>query len=65
MRTRAPGTEVLCRASVPTMTFSSAVISPNSRMFWKVRAMPLRVIWWRLILPSGAPSKVTDPELGR
>ena len=47
------------------MTFSSAVISPNSRMFWKVRAMPRRVIWWRLILPSGAPSKVTDPELGR
>ena len=22
------------------MTFSSAVISPNRRMFWKVRAMP-------------------------
>ncbi|MFO1234975.1 MAG: hypothetical protein U1E47_07990 [Rivihabitans pingtungensis] len=22
------------------MTFSSAVISPNGRMFWKVRAMP-------------------------
>ena len=24
----------------PTITFSSAVISENSRMFWKVRAMP-------------------------
>ena len=24
----------------PTITFSSAVISPNRRMFWKVRAMP-------------------------
>jgi hypothetical protein len=24
----------------PTITFSSAVISANRRMFWKVRAMP-------------------------
>ncbi len=24
----------------PTITFSSVVISLNSRMFWKVRAMP-------------------------
>jgi hypothetical protein len=24
----------------PTITFSSAVISGNRRMFWKVRAMP-------------------------
>ena len=25
---------------IATMTFSSAVIRPKSRMFWKVRAMP-------------------------
>ena len=29
----------------PTMTFSSAVISGKSRMFWKVRAMPARATW--------------------
>ena len=57
VRKIAPGTEVRCRASVPTTTFSSAVISPKSRMFWKVRAMPSRVISLRLILASGVPSK--------
>ena len=31
---------VWCCASAPTSTFSSAVISGNSRMFWNVRAMP-------------------------
>ena len=65
VRTSAPGTDVLCRASVPTTTFSSAVISPQSRMFWNVLAMPRRVIWCRLILPSGAPSKITVPDVGR
>ena len=44
------------------MTFSSAVISGNSRMFWNVRAMPMRVIWCRLIRPSGAPWKITSPN---
>ena len=65
VRISAPGTEVRCRASVPTMTFSSAVISPHSRMFWKVRAMPSRVIWWRLRRPIGSPSNTTVPEVGR
>ncbi len=51
LRNTAPGTDVLCRASVPTTTFSSAVMSLNSRMFWNVRAMPSRVIWLRLIAP--------------
>ena len=30
------------------MTFSSAVMLPNRRMFWNVRAMPSLVISYRL-----------------
>ena len=48
----------------PTITFSSAVMLPNSRMFWKVRAMPARTT-----LPGfggrTAPSKTTWPAVGR
>ena len=47
-RNSAPSTPVLCWASAPTMTFSSAVIVGKSRMFWNVRAMPSLVIWCRL-----------------
>ncbi|MCY1251761.1 hypothetical protein D9M72_655790 [compost metagenome] len=36
----APNRPALVRAWRPTMTFSSAVISPNRRMFWNVRAIP-------------------------
>ena len=31
---------------MPTSTFSSAVISLKSRMFWKVRPIPSAVIAW-------------------
>ena len=65
VRSSAPGTEVRCRASVPTTTFSRAVISLKSRMFWKVRAMPRRVIWLRLALPRTCPSNRTWPLVGR
>ena len=37
-------TLVLWCASAPTMTFSIAVISGKSRMFWNVRARPILVI---------------------
>ena len=30
----------------PTMTFSSAVMWPNSFRFWKVREMPWAATWW-------------------
>jgi hypothetical protein len=39
------------RVSTPTLTFSSAVSAGNSRMFWKVRATPSRLITW-VFLPS-------------
>ena len=47
-------------ASAPTITFSSAVISGNSRMFWNVRAMPSLVISYALLpCRAGVPSKRT------
>ena len=62
---RAPRTLVRWWASAPTITFSSAVISGNSRMFWKVRAMPSSVIWCASARPASAPSKRTCPAVGR
>jgi hypothetical protein len=35
----------LVRTWRPTITFSSAVIPPNRRMFWNVRAMPAFATW--------------------
>ncbi len=64
-RSSAPSTPVRWRASVPTTTFSSAVISPKSLMFWKVLAMPRRVICDFLSRPRGRPSSSTSPEEGR
>src|SRR3569833_1316184 len=63
-RKMAPTTLVWCRASVPTMTFSSAVISGNSRMFWNVRAIPSRLIWCGLHPTIRCPSNVTLPDVG-
>ena len=40
VRKMAPNRPECVRTWRPTITFSSAVISGNSRMFWKVRAMP-------------------------
>ena len=42
VRNSAPTRPDCVRTWRPTITFSSAVISGNSRMFWKVRAMPWR-----------------------
>ncbi len=56
---------VVCWASAPTRTFSSAVIALKSRMFWNVRAMPSLVIWYRFIPASDVPWKRTSPLVGR
>ena len=61
----APGTLVRWWASAPTMTFSSAVISGNSRMFWNVRAMPTRVISVRLAAADRLLAREADVALGR
>src|SRR3954452_561634 len=44
--------------------FSSAVMLPNSRMFWKVRAIPSLVIANRLWPPMLLPWNSTSPDVG-
>ena len=46
------------------MTFSSAVMLWNSRMFWNVRAMPRFVILKRLTPLILSPVKRTSPSVG-
>ena len=40
-------------------------MSPKSRMFWNVRAIPRRVICTVRWPAIGAPSNRIDPEVGR
>ena len=47
------------------MTFSMALISGKSRMFWKVREMPNRLIWCGLSPLTWSPAKRTSPVVGR
>ena len=64
-RTTAPGTLVVWWASAPTITFSSAVMFGNSRMFWNVRAMPRCGDLGAACGPaSDCPSKRTSPSVG-
>ena len=60
----APGMLVVWCASTPTMTFSRAVIWANRRIFWKVRAMPLWVMRYRLRPTIDWPSNWTSPLVG-
>src|SRR3954451_8759104 len=55
---------VLWLASAPTRMFSRAVMLPNSRMFWNVRAMPSLVIAKRLFPPMLLPLNNTWPDVG-
>jgi hypothetical protein len=43
---------------------SSTDISPKSRMFWKVRAIPRRVMRPQRSPAIDAPSNSTSPEVG-
>ena len=47
------------------MTFSSAVMLWNSRMFWNVRATPALVTLNRFIPSIRVPSNRTWPSVGR
>src|SRR3954469_14923729 len=47
------------------MTFSSAFRCPNSRMFWKVREMPIAARPWAGKPVTSRPSKTTRPASGR
>ena len=52
------------RACWPTITFSTAVIVANSRMFWNVRATPSAVILSGRMPVMSLPSKVMRPAVG-
>src|SRR5436190_2515561 len=52
------------RECCATSTFSIAVMVPNSRMFWKVRARPLFMIRSGRIEVMLSPSNVTRPVVG-
>ncbi len=60
----APTAPVWSRECIPTSTFSSTVMLPKRRMFWKVRAIPRAVIWWGCRRWMGGPSKKISPEVG-
>ena len=52
------------RQCIPTRTFSSAVMSWNSLMFWKVRPMPRSVTACGGLPVTSVPSKTTTPCVG-
>ncbi len=52
------------RQCMPTRTFSSAVMSWNSRMFWNVRPMPRSVTACGGLPVMSVPSKTTVPCVG-
>ena len=51
----------LCR---PTSTFSITVMSLNRRMFWKVRAMPMRLTCSMVLPAVSMPSSMIMPRVG-
>ena len=57
-------TPVLCRASAPTMTFSSADMFSKSRMFWNVRATPCAVTRCGLRPEIRLPANRISPSVG-
>ena len=59
-----PNSPARIRAWWPTITFSTAVIAPNRRMFWNVRATPSAVITSGRARGDVAAAEV-DPPLGR
>ena len=54
----------LVRTCRPTITFSSAVMSGKSRMFWKVRAMPASATLCTWLGEYGRPDSSKLPESG-
>ena len=58
-----PTPALLC-ASIPTITFSIAVMFANSRMFWNVRPIPCSVATCGGLPVMSASAKTTRPALG-
>ena len=59
-----PNRPASMRACWPTITFSTAVIVANRRMFWNVRAMPAARMRSGRAAVMSRPSKATQPPLG-
>ena len=56
-----PSVMELCK---PTLTLSSTDILENRRIFWKVRAIPIRFTC-EVVLPAvDFPSKIIEPREG-
>ena len=53
------------RECSPTITFSSAVMVPNRRMFWNVRATPALVMRSGRVRVTSRPSNAMRPADGR
>ena len=60
----APSAVAFVRTWRPTITFSSAVMSGNSRMFWNVRAMPASATLCTADGEYGLPASSKVPESG-
>ena len=64
MRSTTLTTPLRVRQCCPTMMFSSAVISLNRRMFWKVRATPSLVTFDGSMPAISRPLKRMVPDVG-
>ena len=49
---------------MPVRTFSSTVMAPKMRMFWKVRAMPRAARRYDGMVVMSVPAKLMVPSLG-
>ena len=52
------------RACSPTITFSTALIVPNRRMFWNVRAIPSFMMMSGRAPVTSLPSNAIRPDVG-
>ena len=59
-----PNRPAFIRACRPTITFSSALMVENSRMFWNVRATPSEVMMSGRLAVTSSPSKRIRPAVG-
>ena len=59
-----PNNPARMRECSPTITFSSALMVENNRMFWKVRAIPSEVMMSGRLPVTSPPSKVIRPAVG-
>jgi hypothetical protein len=64
VRTIERNSPAFMRACSPTSTFSVAVIVPNRRMFWKVRAIPAFMIRSGRRPVMSSPLNAIRPNVG-